>query len=75
MLNLHVEIESDFYLGIDGDLTHANVQKLKKTVQHHMKSTCLVTMDIVVNIPKGIPRSEGKAIRIVDKRNSAMVSV
>ncbi|MBT2727116.1 AMP-binding protein [Bacillus sp. ISL-75] len=74
-VELHVEIESDFYTGIDGDLTHANVQKLKKTVQHHMKNTCLVTMDIVVNIPKGIPRSEGKAIRIVDKRKSAMISV
>jgi phenylacetate-CoA ligase len=74
-VELHVEIESDFYSEIDGDLSHANVMKLKKSVQHHMKNTCLVTMDIVVNIPKSIPRSEGKAIRIVDKRNSALISV
>lgn len=74
-VELHVEIESDFYGGVGEDLTHADVHKLKKTVQHHMKTTCLVTMDIVVNIPKGIPRSEGKAIRIVDKRNSAVMSV
>lgn len=74
-VELHVEIESGFYDRVGGDLTHADVHKLKKTVQHHMKTTCLVTMDIVVNIPKGIPRSEGKAIRIVDKRNSAVMSL
>jgi phenylacetate-CoA ligase len=74
-VELHVEIESDFYDEVGGDLTHADVHKLKKTVQHNMKTTCLVTMDIVVNVPKGIPRSEGKAIRIVDKRNSAVMSV
>ncbi|MBZ5751898.1 phenylacetate--CoA ligase family protein [Metabacillus rhizolycopersici] len=74
-VELHVEIESGFYDRVGGDLTHVDVHKLKKTVQHHMKTTCLVTMDIVVNIPKGIPRSEGKAIRIVDKRNSAVMSL
>ncbi|MBK5460018.1 MULTISPECIES: phenylacetate--CoA ligase PaaK [Peribacillus] len=73
-VELHIEIESGFYKGIDGDLTHENVQKLKKAIQHHMKSTCLVTMDIVVNIPKSIPRSEGKAIRVVDKRKDAVIN-
>jgi phenylacetate-CoA ligase len=74
-VELHIEIESGFYKEIEEDLAHIKVEKLKKTIQHHMKSTCLVTMDIVVNIPKGIPRSEGKAIRVVDKRNDEIISV
>lgn len=68
-VELHVEIDSAFYSDIGEDLTHPNVDKLKKVILHHIKSSCLVTIDIVINIPKGIPRSEGKAIRIVDKRN------
>lgn len=68
-VELHVEIDSSIYSIIGEDLTHPNVDKLKKVILHQIKSSCLVTIDVVINIPKGIPRSEGKAIRIVDKRN------
>ncbi|KAB7706593.1 AMP-binding protein [Bacillus aerolatus] len=72
---LHVEVSSQLYQEIAEDLTHAQIQKMKKQIQHLMKNTCLVTMDIVFNIPKAIPRSEGKAIRVVDLRNSNTVGV
>ncbi|MGG0801470.1 phenylacetate--CoA ligase family protein, partial [Bacillus inaquosorum] len=74
-IELHVEIENDFYHKINRDLMHADVHKLKKVVQYHLKNSCLVTMDIVVNMPKTIQRSEGKAIRIVNKRNNATLSI
>ncbi|WP_372464797.1 phenylacetate--CoA ligase family protein, partial [Peribacillus frigoritolerans] len=72
-VELHIEIESGFYKEIEEDLTHGNVEILRKTIQHHLKSACLVTMDIVVNIPKSIPRSQGKAIRVVDKRKDEVI--
>ncbi|MGO4887694.1 phenylacetate--CoA ligase PaaK [Anaerobacillus sp. MEB173] len=65
---LHVEVSSLFYNEIGEDLSHPLVEKLKRTIQHDMKSTCLVTMSIKVNPPKSIPRSEGKAIRVIDRR-------
>jgi phenylacetate-CoA ligase len=74
-VELHIEIESGFYREIEEDLTHGNVEILRKTIQHHLKSACLVTMDVVVNIPKSIPRSEGKAIRVVDKRKDEVISL
>jgi phenylacetate-CoA ligase len=40
-----------------------------------MKSACLVTMGVVVHGPEGLPRSDGKAIRIVDKRNTETVNI
>ncbi|OZI13667.1 phenylacetate--CoA ligase [Bacillaceae bacterium SAS-127] len=72
-VELHVEVEQKLYDGIGNDLNHDTLQTLKKTIQHHMKCTCLVTMNIVFNAPKTIPRSEGKAIRIIDNRNSKTI--
>lgn len=40
-----------------------------------MKSTCLISVDVVINAPKTIPRSEGKAIRLIDKRESNPIGV
>ncbi|WP_057912599.1 phenylacetate--CoA ligase family protein [Peribacillus muralis] len=74
-VELHIELESGLYQEIGGDLAHDHVGELKRRLLQQMKSTCLVTMDIVVNIPKSIPRSEGKAIRVVDKRNDEIISV
>lgn len=72
---LHVEIESKLYEEIGQDLSHERVSKIKKEIQRVMKSTCLVTINTVFNIPKAIPRSEGKAVRIVDLRDSKVVVV
>ena len=72
---LHVELEEKFSQSINEDLNHEQIGNLKKNLAHLMKSTCLVTMDVVVNTPRTIPRSEGKAIRIVDKRNQNKLSV
>ncbi|MEK4027900.1 MULTISPECIES: phenylacetate--CoA ligase PaaK [Bacillaceae] len=74
-VELHVEVESELYREIGEDLSHLRIQQMKKEIQHLMKSTCLVSMNTIFNIPKAIPRSEGKAIRIVDLRNSDTVGV
>ncbi|MDP4156734.1 MAG: AMP-binding protein [Bacillota bacterium] len=74
-VELHVEIENSLYQEIGEDLKHEKVAKLKRKIQHQMKSTCLVTMDVIFNKPKSLPRSEGKAIRIVDKRKNEAATV
>lgn len=72
---LHVELEEGFFKNINEDLNHEQIGKLKKNLSHLMKSACLVTMEITVNTPGSIPRSEGKAIRIVDKRKKDTLTV
>lgn len=68
-VELHVEMESQFYSSVSEDITHSKVNQLKEHIYRVIKSACLVSMDVVVNIPKAIPRTDGKAIRIVDRRN------
>ncbi|RST59872.1 phenylacetate--CoA ligase family protein [Siminovitchia terrae] len=65
---LHVEISEDLYTGLNGDLEHEQVLMLERKVKHEIKSACLVSVKTVIGTPKSIPRSEGKAIRIVDRR-------
>ncbi|WP_026575066.1 phenylacetate--CoA ligase PaaK [Bacillus sp. UNC438CL73TsuS30] len=73
-VELHVEIEKHLYQEVGEDLGHAAIQAIKRTIQHQMKSTCLVTMDTIINKPGSLPRSDGKAKRIVDKRNGTPVT-
>ncbi|WP_066365440.1 phenylacetate--CoA ligase PaaK [Neobacillus fumarioli] len=72
-VELHVEIDNLLYREIAQDLGHPMIQKLKRNIQHQMKSNCLVTMDTIINQPGSLPRSEGKAKRIVDRRNAETV--
>jgi len=72
-VELHVEIHDDIYKSIEGNMQHDKVLELKRKVQHSMKNNCLVSMDVKVLPPKAIPRSEGKAVRIVDNRKKEVV--
>lgn len=74
-VELHVELENQLYQEIEHDFSHEKIHQLKKYIQHQMKNSCLVSMDVIINIPKSIPRSEGKAIRIIDKRKEPIVPV
>jgi phenylacetate-CoA ligase len=74
-VELHVEVENSLYQELGEDLKHEKVAKLKRNIQHQLKSACLVTMDVIFNKPKSLPRSEGKAIRIVDKRKNEAATV
>ncbi|WP_078393999.1 phenylacetate--CoA ligase family protein [Shouchella patagoniensis] len=66
---VHVELCERFYNGIGSDLEHEAVQQLKRTISQQLKSACLVSVDIVLEQPGAIPRSEGKAIRVIDSRD------
>lgn len=67
-IELNVEITDVLYKQVDGNMNHEVIQFLKKKVQHIMKNSCLVSMDVKIHAPKTIQRSEGKAVRVIDKR-------
>jgi phenylacetate-CoA ligase len=72
-VELHVEINTDFYAGLSENIRHDKIEELTSKVKRVMKNGCLVSMDVRVRAPKEIPRSEGKAIRIVDLRKEAVL--
>lgn len=71
-IELNVEITDVIYKQIEGNLNHEKIHHLKNIISHIMKNSCLVSMDIKIHPPKSIQRSEGKAVRVLDKRNSRL---
>ncbi len=68
-LALHVEVSETFFQTVGGDLHHPQINRLAKDVYQSMKNNCLVAMAVQILPPRSIPRSEGKAIRVIDKRS------
>ncbi|WP_017753430.1 phenylacetate--CoA ligase family protein [Calidifontibacillus oryziterrae] len=71
-IELNVEITDAMYKQISGDMNHEKVHQLTNMIHHIMKNSCLVSMDIKIHQPKSIKRSEGKAVRVIDKRNTSL---
>lgn len=59
VLELHAEWSEEFYRDM-GDAEFA-----KKKIQEVLKQNCLISIRLVLHPPKTLPRSEGKAVRIV----------
>ncbi|KAA0546926.1 AMP-binding protein [Bacillus sp. BGMRC 2118] len=71
-VELHVEINEEFYKTINGNLRHEYVDHLCNRIYALIKSQCLVSIDVKVHKPKSIPRSEGKAVRVVDRTKESL---
>ncbi|UYZ23715.1 phenylacetate--CoA ligase family protein [Mesobacillus jeotgali] len=67
VLELHVEMNEEYFTGIGADPISDSVYQLEQRIQSLLRSQCLISMEVRVHRPKTIPRSEGKAVRIVDK--------
>ena len=67
-MELHVEMNQEMYQSLLGDGNHPTVHLLRKKIQHELKNSCLISINVVILKPKTIPRSEGKAIRLLDHR-------
>ncbi|MBM7840101.1 phenylacetate-CoA ligase [Alkalihalobacillus xiaoxiensis] len=74
-VRIHIEIDELFYMQVGADLAHPLVKNLKATVVEQIKSTCLVSVDLMIEKPGVIPRSEGKALRVIDQRKNAAKGV
>ncbi|WP_071459197.1 phenylacetate--CoA ligase family protein [Bacillus massilinigeriensis] len=67
VMELHVEMSEELFKAIGEDPISEKVYALEQRIQSYVKSECLISMEVRVHRPKTIPRSEGKAVRIVDK--------
>ncbi|NBJ68095.1 MULTISPECIES: AMP-binding protein [Clostridia] len=62
---LKVEINESIYNHLNRDLDHEAIKALTNKVFQQLKSKCLISVEIHIEHPGTIPRSGGKAIRIV----------
>lgn len=69
-VELQVEVDEAFYGSIGENLKHEKCVTLSKQIRAIMKNNCLVSVDVRVNKPNSIPRSEGKAVRVVEQMMS-----
>lgn len=63
VLELKVEVEDEFYTD-----TISELQNLRKKIQSHIESSTGLSVNVKLVEPKSLPRSEGKATRVIDKR-------
>ncbi|KGP91061.1 phenylacetate--CoA ligase [Pontibacillus chungwhensis BH030062] len=69
-VELQVEVDEAFYGSIGENLKHEKCATLSRQIRTIMKNNCLVSVDVRVNKPNSIPRSEGKAVRVVEQMMS-----
>jgi phenylacetate-CoA ligase len=62
-LEIDIELSETFMSDDVGDLT-----RLKNKIQHELLNALYINVDVKLVAPKSIIRSEGKAIRVIDKR-------
>jgi phenylacetate-CoA ligase len=62
-LEIDIELSENFMSDDVGDLT-----RLKNKIQHELLNALYINVDVRLVAPKSIVRSEGKAIRVIDKR-------
>ncbi|GAE44528.1 phenylacetate-coenzyme A ligase [Mesobacillus boroniphilus JCM 21738] len=60
-------MNEEYFTMIGANPISDSVYQLEQGIQALLKSQCLISMEVRVHRPKTIPRSEGKAVRIVDK--------
>ncbi|WP_404456509.1 phenylacetate--CoA ligase family protein [Virgibacillus necropolis] len=72
-VELNVELSEETFLECENNHEHVKVLELKQRIQSMVKEECLVTIVVNVLSPKSIPRSEGKAVRVVDQRSKQTV--
>ncbi len=62
-MTVRVEVEKKFF---SGDLRQ--LENLRRTIVEELKSDILITPKVELVEPGSLPKSEGKAVRVVDKR-------
>ncbi|MCL4502258.1 MAG: phenylacetate--CoA ligase, partial [Deltaproteobacteria bacterium] len=63
LMTVKVEVRADFFQG-----DHKSLTTLQKRITEALKSALLVTPKVELVEPNTLPRTEGKAQRVVDKR-------
>lgn len=74
-VEVHVEVCKEVYEKCDTNINHPDVEAIKKSIQLAIKQECLVSTEVKVQPPNTIPRSNGKAIRVVDQSKKQALNV
>jgi phenylacetate-CoA ligase len=71
-LTLEVEVSEELVrrLGPTFSMEHEFCRKLAFRLRSMLKDVLGVTTEVVLREPRTLPRSEGKAVRVIDRRNS-----
>lgn len=64
---VRVEVEREFF---SGDLK--TLERLRRTIIEELKSDILITPKVELVEPNSLPRTEGKAIRVIDNRKDRL---
>ncbi|KMJ59616.1 phenylacetate--CoA ligase [Bacillus sp. LL01] len=70
MVVVQVEMQENAFLQTDRNERANRLKAIAKEVEYELKSKCYISVKANIVEPRTIPRSEGKAIRIIDKRMS-----
>jgi phenylacetate-CoA ligase len=69
-VEVQVEMETHTFFQTDVTKRQEEMRYIEQKVEYELKTKCLINVKASVVEPRTIPRSEGKAVRIVDKRLS-----
>lgn len=69
-VEVQVEMETHTFFRTDVTKRQEEMRYVEQKVEYELKTKCLINVKASVVEPRTIPRSEGKAVRIVDERLS-----
>jgi phenylacetate-CoA ligase len=69
-LAVHVEIEAASWASLGSTADSDGARNLAERLRNDLAATLALTADVVLGAPGTVPRSDGKAVRVVDRRPS-----
>ncbi|WP_409305863.1 phenylacetate--CoA ligase family protein [Peribacillus sp. SCS-155] len=69
-ITLNVEINDSVYQKTSRNLEHHEIKQISSKLKEKLKSACLISIEVNILAPKTLPRSQGKTVRVVDKRKT-----
>jgi phenylacetate-CoA ligase len=71
-LDVQCEVTREFHRAVGTvDADNTRVQALKRQISHLLRSELGISVGVTLYAPGVLPRSEGKAVRVIDKRVAA----
>jgi phenylacetate-CoA ligase len=67
-LTVHVEVEPAAWSALGSSIDASGVRELSGRLRAELAATLALTADVQLGPPGTVPRSEGKAVRVVDRR-------
>ena len=69
-ITVRTELSPHLYVDLGSTLEHEAIQRISERVRYELQSVLSLGAKVEINEPYTLPRSEGKAVRVVDQRNA-----